>query len=141
MRTMPRSARKFWQPERIRAMKSQVGEAIPPFDRRPATFLRKCDVGFLTRGALPDRTADLRQPWLDHLVATVSSVQRGGSFACSLERRYQDLVELLASQRLGHVCSLTSPAFGQSRVIDVQSVDHPLGFAVSHQNDLHPPRR
>lgn len=116
---------------------AEIGQSVPTLVRQFAALLGKRSVGFFARRTLPHRAANLPKPSVHHFAATKRAIQRCCSLARPFERRDQDFIERFGGEYLGHALGLTMSAFGQRRKVDIEPIDHPLGFAVSYKHYLH----
>jgi len=116
---------------------TEIRQSVPTFVRQLAALFGKRSVGFFARRTLPHGAANLSKPSVHHFAATKRAIQRCCRLPRPFERRDQDFIERFGGEYLGHALGLAMSAFGQRRKIDIETIDHPLGFAVSYKHYLH----
>ena len=115
-------------------------ETFPSMMRRARSLFRVGGVGLLAGCSVPQRIADLLQPMLSDGFEILDSTirqQRSGGLLGPNERRHPNLVEHLFEQCVGDRSSLAMSSLRERRIVDVQSVAHPLGFSVTHKYQFH----
>jgi len=112
-------------------------EAMPALERRATLLFSVGSFGFLGRTALPNRTTDLFQPWLNHFATALCIEDWSRGLTGAQERRDVHVVKVFVLESISEPTGLAVAARSEWRVILTETVAHPFRFGVTNESEMH----
>ena len=114
-----------------------TGQTLPPFVVMEFRLRQIGVPGNFSRLTVPIGFAALLQPRVLFRDDAIASGERGRSLAGSEQRRHQEFIKSLVSQRVAKVLGLSKSPFGEPRVDNAQTVSDPFGLGMANERKFH----